>query len=141
MITAQDIITEARTWIGVPFRHQGRSRHGVDCIGLVLEVRRALGPLPESMLHAPTYQRQVRESTLLDLIAERFERATMGTPGSVVLIKWPMAPHPTHIAICAGETIIHTYANGPKVVCEVGFRRPWSTLAHSAYLLPGVKYP
>jgi len=32
-----DIVREARTFLGVKFRHQGRSiTHGVDCLGLVM---------------------------------------------------------------------------------------------------------
>ena len=36
------IVTEARTWLGVPWRHQDRSRNGVDCAGLVVQVAKAL---------------------------------------------------------------------------------------------------
>ena len=39
---ADSIVAEARTWLGVPWRHQGRSRTGVDCAGLVVQVARAL---------------------------------------------------------------------------------------------------
>ena len=39
---ADSIVAEARTWLGVPWRHQGRSRTGVDCAGLVIQVARAL---------------------------------------------------------------------------------------------------
>lgn len=36
------IIAEARSWLGVPWRHQGRTRSGIDCVGLVVCVARAL---------------------------------------------------------------------------------------------------
>ena len=36
------IVVGARTWLGVPWRHQGRSRAGVDCAGLVVQVAKAL---------------------------------------------------------------------------------------------------
>lgn len=39
----ETLITEARSWLGVPWRHQGRSRAGVDCVGLLVCVARALG--------------------------------------------------------------------------------------------------
>ena len=37
------IVAEARAWLGVPWRHQGRTRQGIDCAGLVVLVGRALG--------------------------------------------------------------------------------------------------
>jgi cell wall-associated NlpC family hydrolase len=37
------IVAAARTWLGVPWRHQGRTRQGVDCAGLVVLVGRGLG--------------------------------------------------------------------------------------------------
>lgn len=41
-ITPERIVAEARSWLGVPWRHQGRSRAGIDCVGLVVQVARAL---------------------------------------------------------------------------------------------------
>lgn len=39
----EQIIAEARSWVGVRYRHRGRSRRrGVDCVGLILEVGRAV---------------------------------------------------------------------------------------------------
>ena len=43
MVTRTDIVAAARGWLGVPWRHQGRSRAGVDCVGLVVVVCRSLG--------------------------------------------------------------------------------------------------
>ena len=53
MTTQAGVVTEtfvaaARGYVGVPWRHLGRSRTGVDCIGLVLLAARetaALAPL------------------------------------------------------------------------------------------------
>jgi cell wall-associated NlpC family hydrolase len=42
-VTGADVVAEARQWIGVRYRHQGRSRDGVDCIGLPAVVRAELG--------------------------------------------------------------------------------------------------
>lgn len=43
ILLAHDPVALARTWIGTPFRHQGRTRHGIDCVGLLVEVFRACG--------------------------------------------------------------------------------------------------
>lgn len=38
----QLIVDEARKWIGVPFRHLGRDKRGVDCAGLLYVVYNAV---------------------------------------------------------------------------------------------------
>jgi len=43
LLSREAVVAEARSWIGTRWIHQGRNRHGVDCIGLVVVVRRALG--------------------------------------------------------------------------------------------------
>jgi hypothetical protein len=40
-MTRADVVAEARRWLGVKFRPKGRSRAGVDCIGLLVMVGRA----------------------------------------------------------------------------------------------------
>lgn len=48
-ITGQQIVAQARTWIGTKYHHQGRlkkslrGRGGVDCIGLIVGVIEELG--------------------------------------------------------------------------------------------------
>lgn len=37
------VVATARSWLGVPWRHQGRTRQGIDCAGLVVLVGRTLG--------------------------------------------------------------------------------------------------
>lgn len=39
----EDVIQTALTWSEVPWRHQGRTRRGIDCAGLVLNVGNDLG--------------------------------------------------------------------------------------------------
>lgn len=37
-----EVVSKAREWLGVPFLHQGRTRNGVDCIGLAIKVAHQL---------------------------------------------------------------------------------------------------
>ena len=41
--TRGEVLAEARSWLGVPYLHQGRSRLGVDCVGLLIMVARGIG--------------------------------------------------------------------------------------------------
>ena len=43
MVKPDDFIEELMSWIGCPFYLNGRSRNGVDCIGLVLKSARTCG--------------------------------------------------------------------------------------------------
>lgn len=43
MITRDRIVEIARTWVGVPYRHQGRTRQYVDCIGFIIGVGAEMG--------------------------------------------------------------------------------------------------
>jgi cell wall-associated NlpC family hydrolase len=42
-VTRQQLIATARTYLGLPYRTQGRDRLGVDCGGLFLVIGRELG--------------------------------------------------------------------------------------------------
>jgi hypothetical protein len=42
-LTRNQIIEVARSWLGTKWVHQGRSRAGVDCVGLLIAVGDALG--------------------------------------------------------------------------------------------------
>jgi cell wall-associated NlpC family hydrolase len=41
-VAPETVVAEARGWLGVPWRHQGRTRCGIDCVGLVVRVAHAL---------------------------------------------------------------------------------------------------
>lgn len=63
-VSRDAIVAEARSWLGTPFRHQGRAKGvGVDCIGLVLGVGLALGLIdlegrtPDELRRLSAYRR------------------------------------------------------------------------------------
>lgn len=43
MTTFDQIVEEAKTWVGVKFKKGGRDRYGVDCVGLLVNVGRNCG--------------------------------------------------------------------------------------------------
>jgi cell wall-associated NlpC family hydrolase len=60
-VSGADIARQARSYLGVPYVHLGRSRHGVDCAGLVLCVAHELGLTDWDDTH---YSRQPDEAHL-----------------------------------------------------------------------------
>lgn len=114
----QDIVDEARTWIGTPWHHLGRVKGaGCDCIGLVVGVANALGiPVEDSdryPRHHAGNQFELEVFRQTDGVNPR-----MLKPGDLILMKFDKESN--HIAIVT-ETepyikIIHAYAVARKVV-------------------------
>lgn len=137
MISAAQITSEARRWVGVPYVHQGRTRFGVDCIGLVLCVRDGVEAWPICRTLTRTYARRPENALMLSVVEQHCVRVEAPENGCMILIRWPNTPAPTHAGIYAGGNIIHAYQRVRRVV-ETGFRSHWLRDAHSYWRLPGV---
>lgn len=115
MSAADDIVAAARAALGTPFRHQGRIPGvALDCAGLAIisaqaagidvidqsgYPRRAGGAMLEDALDSQPALERVREAPQLgDILLMRFEG------------------DPQHLGICAGKTIIHSWATMRRVV-------------------------
>lgn len=138
MIAASLLIDEARTWLGVPFRHQGRSRLGVDCAGFIVALMRSVGELPADFIDVTNYARRP-SGELLMLVKSHCTRARIPVPGLLVLMRWRKEQQPSHVAVLVGDTLIHCYERHGEVV-EHAYRGPWRRDTHSLWMLPGVSY-
>lgn len=139
MVQPHELIETARTLarLRVRYMHQGRTVHGLDCIGMILYVlskhdalpvdfeRRNYGRLPmaELLQKASTYCHEILEPV----------------DGCLVLVQWPGDSRPSHAALYASGNLIHCYAGIGRVV-EHGFRQKWVKWATNFYKLPGVNY-
>ena len=110
-------VAAARGYVGVPWRHLGRSRTGVDCIGLVLLVAREVGmDLPDP---AP-YAREPQGTRLLDGILAHATRVAEVAPGDVLLFR--MGLYGGHVGIASVHpawgvpACLHAYAPRRQVV-------------------------
>ena len=143
------IVSEARSWIGTPFHHQGRLRGvGVDCIGLVIGICEALclqsravdrkgRKIPFTAIDEKGYAPEPQGNLLrtkLDDFLERIPADSM-KPGDIAL--FVMARHPQHVAVigdhpAGGLSLIHAYS--PRGgVCEHGYNEKWRGRIVSAY--------
>jgi cell wall-associated NlpC family hydrolase len=134
-MTPAAVVAEARSWVGVPFRHQGRSRGGIDCVGLPIIIGQSLG-LFDQRFDVANYGRL--PSGELDVrVQDHCLPATAAAPGTLVVIAWTKVA--AHVALCTGETLIHAYESVGRVI-EHGYRGRWIRLTHSIWRLPGVAY-
>ncbi len=121
---AEEIVAEAMSWLGTPYRHQGaRKGVGCDCLGLVLGVWRAIyGRTPEAPgAYAPDWA----EASGVDRMLAAARRHCIEKPGDdpragdLVLFRWRPHLPAKHAAIMAGpESFIHAY-QGHSVMVSV----------------------
>lgn len=112
--TPQDLIAEARTWLGVPFHHQGRVKTGVDCAGVIVVPAQAINlEVTDQVGYSRT-----PSGVLQSEIAKQMTRVKLFDmqPGDVLLMSWA---EPQHLALVTGVNpliILHAFAQAKKVV-------------------------
>ncbi len=141
-IARDQIVAEARSWIGTPYRHQASLRGvGCDCLGLVRGVWRAtLGAEPEA---APPYARDWAEAAGEEAFARAARRHLVEIardefmPGDVLLFRYAMRYPAKHAAIAsAPDRMIH--AHDGAAVAEVAIAAWWRRRLAYAFRFPGV---
>lgn len=128
-------IAAARSQVGRPFKHRGRTDSGVDCLGVVALALRAVGRDPEDARlygrHPEPEAEQLRASMRLHF----GEPVTDLQPGDVVLMRWYRQPN--HVAVVGdyvlgGLSLIHALAQTQRVV-EHRLAAPWPDRIVEAY--------
>ena len=140
MASREDIVAEARAWIGTPYRHQASLKAvGCDCLGLVRGVwRELLGNEPE---HAPPYAPDWAEATGNEALAQAAARHLVAiapdnfAPGDVLLFRWRAHLPAKHAAIVtAPDRMVH--AHDGAAVAEVTIAPWWRRRLAYAFRFP-----
>ncbi|MGB9180273.1 MAG: hypothetical protein WCB68_13655 [Pyrinomonadaceae bacterium] len=142
MPTRDDIVTEARTWLGTPFGHQGRTKgFEVDCVNLEAEVGLATGAVPDIEFEK-TYRRRSDGETMVQLFEQYLDPIEWreALPADVLVIRYSKSQWHCMIISKVEGTEITVIEAGmgrtskqPEMVTE--HRIDWSTKRriHSAY--------
>lgn len=138
-MTSDDVISEARRWLGTSYMHQGRNRSGVDCIGLVIVVARHLNLIDAKFREPLNYHRLPAHGLLQAEVSRHCEQISEPVAGCILLMRWKRSDDCSHCGIYTGENIIHAYERVGRVV-EHGFRAPWPRRLVSSWKLPRVTY-
>lgn len=136
-MTADDIIAAARECLDTPFRHQGRLPGiGIDCAGVAIHVAKRIGadcfdvdgygPVPVG----GELEKALDAQPCLDPV-ELADRL----PGDLLLMRF--AAEPQHLAICAGDTIVHAYEAVGKC-CEHRLSSVWESRIVRIYRFEGI---
>ncbi|MDA5194957.1 NlpC/P60 family protein [Govanella unica] len=129
------IVDKGRSYLGTPFRHQGRAPgRGLDCIGVVACIGRELGLFDYD---ATGYARQPTSWTSLrrHVDAAGFVRVETAKPGDVYLMA--IIDRPQHVALVTDRGMLHAWMHTRSVV-EHGLDALWASRVVSIYRFPGV---
>lgn len=121
--TKQDYVSAARGWLGTRWVHQGRTRHGVDCVGLLIVAGADVGlTVPDN----PGYRRTPNPKAFVDFILSNSNPEELPAPGNFGIFR--DGNQPCHVGIFGedtyGTTLIHAYA-GRQIVMEEPFAHDW----------------
>ena len=132
------IVAAARGWLGTPWRHQGRTRGGMDCLGLVVVVARELGL---SERDGTGYSRRATGRALLDPFREEMDEIPLDAvrPGDVVV--FADRCYPCHVGILSERHgalgVIHAHASRRQVI-EDAWSGEWQAKARFAFRFRGL---
>ena len=134
----QEIVAEARAWIGTPYRHQASLRGvGCDCLGLVRGIWRALhGAEPEAPGPYPANPVDPADDAL-ERAARRHLIPVPGAvePGDVLLFRWRDGEAARHCAVATGpDAMVHAHAGA--AVAEVALRPWWARHRVATFRFP-----
>lgn len=142
-LTRDNIVEEARYWLDVPFKHQGRNERGIDCAGLIIEVAKAFDVVHQDFNEANYPRRSPHSKAFIQYFDKHLSKKMNNQikPGDVAVLKEPVFPcHCGIIGIRNGElTLIHSHAPRKKVVEEFFFQSNWDKLHVATFEFPGVK--
>lgn len=131
---AAKAVETARSYLGTKWRHRGRSKYSIDCIGLIVAAVEAGGhPMNDRI----DYGREPWRDGLEAAMFERFGDPVQGEwrPGDVVMMRWESRPEAGHVGLIGGTdkalTLIHCHSMSE--VIEHGIDMHWMRLILAVY--------
>ncbi len=141
-VSVEQVIAAGRAYRGVRWHHQGRSRAGIDCAGVIICTAHDLAL---SDFDITGYPREP-DGSMSALLREHCELQPPGTepvPGMVAEIRFDAEPQhlglivPYHLG---GAGLLHAMALHPRKVVEHRLDDVWRRRIVALYKLPGVDY-
>lgn len=125
-----DIEIAARNYIGTPFRHQGRTKWGLDCVGLIIKVAHDLNITDFDY----TNYTEIPDSKEMRYYLNKYMfriPTNMQQAGDIFYMSFTKTPQ--HLAIYTStNTIIHS-ASVFKGVIEQSFSKYWKSKTKEIY--------
>ncbi len=110
-MTRDNVLREARSWLGTPYHHQGRVKGaGVDCAMILIEVYHACGLMPniDPTPYPQDWHFHRNDERYLGWVKDYAEEVETPLPGDVVLFKFARCVSHGGIVL-DWPNIIHSY--------------------------------
>jgi len=133
-----NICNAAFDLVGTPYRHQGRSKHGIDCGGLVVLTGRKVGLIPENwdikyyvqsevlVKYTPRFQEIARLNPVVEI-----------RPGQILLFK--MGGAPRHFGIMTRfNKFVHCDMQHGTIVSRLNDK--WRRRIYQTWTFKGLKH-
>lgn len=145
MVSRIQIVEEARTWLGVPWRHQGRDRNYIDCAGLMERVGNDLGLV--NYIGPTDYRREsqglrfIRHFPLAGCKEKSLDKIQ---DGDIIIFRIKVAVYARHCGIKSTKdgrpSFIHSYGKpGWKKVIETPLEGLWLKELVTCFEYPNVE--
>lgn len=137
-MTRDEIVAQARTYLGQPWRHRGRSPDGLDCAGLLVLLSEHFGHEVEDV---EGYSRLPDKDRFTEHLKAQFMLTRPPfKPGQIVVLRDGVLP--CHCGILAEKhgrlTLIHSTVARRKVV-EEPFEPYWRSMFRAVLDFPDVE--
>ena len=148
------IIAEARSWIGTKFKYQGRVKKsnmdqgGCDCLGIIIKIAEQLNLYSKTgqllyLYDQTNYEKLPNPQEIIDFCNLHFDQVSPEemAPGDIVILSFNKKPQ--HLAIISDTaisdnisnaqlSIIHSFLGTRKIV-EQTLTTYWKKKIHSCY--------
>lgn len=140
-IWQQQIVDEARSWIGTPYHHRASLRGvGVDCIGLLIGVCQTMQRIPPGW-ELPQYENFGEADKLLSTLQTYFPAVDIAefAPGDILV--FTVMGVPCHVGIAGGPNQVIHAAGWTRKVVEHHLRPSDRKNLYAAYRIPEESWP
>lgn len=137
-----DIYKKALSYVGTPYRHQGRSaRTGCDCLGFLILTLEGIIAMPSTLQlpsYSPSWVEHRKDDPLITGISEYLPSRNIKQIeiGDILVFRMTREMPAKHCAFFGGSKIVHCRSD--VGVVEEEFTKEWRRRLAAAFFIQGI---